>query len=413
MTRKFLTRLALIGFIGFLCLPVLQRFSGLIPERPLKGVEEPKEPPVPTWRAWWRGRFQERFEKDFDIRLGLRSWFVRTDNQINLTLYRQTQWTMKTQVVLGKDDFLYERDYVKRYRHPPSPSLPEKIRKVARRMKRLQDRLAARGIPLLVVIAPSKAEVYPENVPDRFRRLPEHELGGDYGPLSEAFHEVGVNLVDAREMFRREREKSPTLLFSRGGTHWNHYGASLVMAEIMRRLGELSGRDLPELFCTGSRTDDEVWRADNDLGDILNVWQRERFVRPQTHAVCTTRPAAGGFRPDILLVGDSFSQTLTALMEENELVRDKEILYYFTRRLDYPGTLSEAFDPAAFNVLDALRGRDAVIIETNEYWFPNAGFGFVEKALDELKAERDEKRSDRPAGRTDGSRPGAGNGPGA
>jgi hypothetical protein len=372
------------AFVGLLSLPLVQTLVPFITIRPLAGVEaQPMVLPA-ALESWLDGRLQKSWEERFNAGMGLRPLLVRTDNQVNMTLFRRPQKTMKTEVVPGEDDFLYERIYLDRY-SGSSPNGRREVLPLAKELRRLQDLLAARGVGFLLVISPSKAEIYPEQAPPTIALPGRESRKTEYDVFMPLLAEEGVNVLDAHRLFKEERRRSDALLFSRGGVHWNHYGATVVVAEMMRRIEGIVGRDLPGIAVTGARRDDVVWRADNDLADLLNLWWTGRYSRDQFHPVVERTGPKDARSPNLLLIGDSFVLTLGAILKENDLTANQEILYYFRRSMDFPGERSEAFDPERFDVGAALQGRDAVIIETNEILLPRSGFGFTEKALADLK----------------------------
>ncbi|HRB13545.1 MAG TPA: hypothetical protein PKU70_11075, partial [Vicinamibacteria bacterium] len=84
-------RSLLVGlFLLLLALPGLQMRFRFVPEVALNGVRvEPGKPPL-TPAGWWRGEFQSQAEAWFDDHIGFRGHAVRTDNQIGLSLFRES-----------------------------------------------------------------------------------------------------------------------------------------------------------------------------------------------------------------------------------------------------------------------------------------------------------------------------------
>ena len=191
---------AAILFSLVLALPLVQMATGLPPDYPLAGVETTATRPAAGWAAWWNGTLQPDFDGWINQRIGLRGWLVRTANQLNYVLFRELPRRSGTQVLLGRDGMLYEKVYVDAY-NQSGHRLGKELRNISASTKRLQDRLAADGIAFLLVIAPSKAEIYPEFLP------PEADVAGrparrsNYDNFVKYLHADGVNLVDAHELF--------------------------------------------------------------------------------------------------------------------------------------------------------------------------------------------------------------------
>lgn len=373
-------RLRIGLFLALLVVPLLPPAARVPGWAPLAGVEQELTREALTARSWWSGAFQKSFESWFSRRLPLRAHLVRTDNQVNLSLFGLVR-TGGTSISIGRENWLFEDAYVKRYNRP-SRTDPAAIEENVGDLRRLRDLLEGRGVALVVVIAPSKAEIYPEYLAPgvakgRSPRPSPYEL------MAPRLRESGLDLVDGHRLFLEERARDGALLFARGGTHWNHYGASLVVGRILAALERRRPGRFVQLDRRGARVDEETWGTDNDLGELLNIWHTRPFRGPQTHPVLE-RADDGRSLPRLLFIGDSFSLTLMKIMEEERLMRPSDTLYYFKRRLRSPGPDSSPLDGARFDAARELAGIDAVVIVTNETLLPRIGFGFVSAALEDL-----------------------------
>ena len=375
---------AAILFSLFLALPLFQMATGIPRDYPLAGAETAVQPPPRSISAWWSGTLQSEFDAWINQRIGLRGALVRTANQLQYSLFGEIPRRGGTQVVRGRDGFLFERVYVEAY--DAGGGRPDaELRNVSLSTKRLQDYLAADGVAFLLVIAPSKAEIYPEYLPATSDVAGRPGRRSNYENIVGYLRADGVNLLDAHELFGEwKREPGASLLFAKGGTHWNEYGAARVVSRIMSELRELTGKDLPSIEVVGATTNRTIVGADNDLGELANLWTGRPLAGPQIHPVLERRP--GRHVPDMLIVGDSFVFTLTNLMDREELYRRRNTYYYYNRQLTFPDALDAPLDKRQFDLLAEVRGRDAVVIEVNEYWLPRIGFGFVRDLLKAYEA---------------------------
>lgn len=372
-------------FVVLLWLPVLQRASKLFPEPSLFGVEQKAKKPELSLRTWLSGGFQEAYDRYFTERVGLRGYLVRTYNQFNFSLFRELPKKEGTRIVVGRDNWLYERDYLETY-NEPCRKRPEKLERIVRGVKRLQDELGERGVAFLLVLAPSKVEVYPEYLPAGLLAPGRGERLSAYDRMRPLLEEAGVNLVDAVALFKTWKPVKPHPLFSRGGVHWNYYSAGLVVEEIVRRLEELTGRDLVNLSVRGVEVDYTAHGTDNDIGDLLNLWKSRSMIGPQVHPVFDRQAGRGAHRLDLLFVGDSFVRTLAEIMDAEGVQERCDIFFYFKRRFAFPGDREEKLSRRRLDWTKEVLSRDAVIIEINEHWMPDIGFGFVEAALEAFSA---------------------------
>ena len=384
--KAFLLSAAIL-FGLFLALPLFQMATGLPPDYTLQGVETTATRPAFTVAAWWEGSLQSGFDTWINQRIGLRGFLVRTANQFNYTLFRELPKRSGTQVLMGRDGMLFEKVYVDAYNQ--NGGRPEKeLRNVSFSTRRLQERLAKDGIAFLLVIAPSKAEIYPEYLPAEADVAGRPGRRSNYDNFIGILRQDGVNLVDAHELFLQWKQESGTpLLFAKGGTHWNEYGAARVVEQITKRLKELIGKDIPTVKITGSVTNRTIVGSDNDLAELVNLWSGRLLAGPQVHPVAEVQP--GSHVPDLLVIGDSFVFTLTNFMDPLGLYRRRDTYYYYNRHYFYPVAPNVALDKRQLDLLEEIRGRDAIVIEVGEYWLPRIGFGFVRdllKAYDALDA---------------------------
>jgi len=101
-----------------------------------------------------------------------------------------------------------------------------------------RDKLAARGIHLLVVPAPGKASVYPEKLTARARQLDGPVNPGTLELLSELTN-AGVEVVDLFALFQdARRNDTHPLLYLGQDTHWSPEGMQLAAHAVADRLLE-------------------------------------------------------------------------------------------------------------------------------------------------------------------------------
>lgn len=470
---KIQAAIGVVLFVGLLAVIEVQtgfyllRKRHLLPEPALHGVVEPIPKPALSLESWWDGRFQRQVQGSggaegwIDRHVGLRPVWIKTDNQINFSLFREIPRHAGPQdITLGKNNWLYEEDYVTSF--IGREIAPDKqLRQYASDLRQLQDELKRRGITMLLVISPSKAIHYPEYLPDwilcrrllfstdpRFqgaldggvispelrRRFADHrislsedaslwvaERGSqwlitdrsdvytvvneatrldvycqhdpreklNYDRLMPLLKQQRVDCVDAARLFRQQKRTYPQYrLFPRGGTHWTYYGAGLVAAEMLARLKGLTGKDLVQFTCDAVTVDCRTTGTDNDLGDVLNLWTPWVTKGPTPHPRIVS--TGGQWRPNVLWVGDSFSWTLTELMDTHRVYRRRDMLFVFGRKMTYPEGRSYPIDPGTFDWPRELADRDILIIETNEARLSELAYYFVDWAMMFFRGQRAE-----------------------
>ena len=374
-----------VTFVVALFLPMFQRSAKVFPRPVLHGVERRIDKPRWSSRGWLDQSFQSQYEQMFSERLGFRECLIKTYNQINFSLFRKMPGGRGTRIVAGRNNMLYEKVYVDSY-NMQSKVDEGTLKRVTAEVRALQHALAEHGIAFVLVIAPNKVEIYPEHVPAGVLAPGRDKRRSTYQLILPYLREAGIHMVDSHRLFKDRKETDPSPLFARGGVHWNYYGAGLVAANIMTMIQEQLGRPVPQLHIRDVRTDYTVHGSDNDLGNLLNLWNT-RFTRgPQVHPVFDTVADGSAAAPDILFVGDSFVFTLAEIVLSENLCRKHDTLFYYKRRFVIPRQGGDPLDHGAIDWEQELLARDAVVIEINEYWLPAIGFGFIPDALKALSS---------------------------
>ena len=387
-----------VVFMLALGLPAVQRMTKVFPSAALDGVESKMARPRLTLRSWWSGEYQRQREAYDNERVGFRGPLVRTYNQIQFSLFEKVAGRRGTQLVVGRDGWLYEWEYVRYYVWPGR--CPErKLEPLVAGLRRLQDALDRRGVVLVVAISPSKPEIYPEHLPVRIQSQPRRaETETDYARMIGLFERYGIRRVDGHALFKTWKSAAAYPLFPPVGVHWNQYGAFLMTRQILDTVRTISGKPVPAPECAAVE-----WRlpegSDLDLGRLLNVWRCRGAGVPVPYPRYAA-PLAGTYRPSLLLVGDSFSFTLIDVLRGAGICRDCHLLYYYKRLYTYAEGDPQKDHarvpnrPARGEQIDwdqVVFGKDAIILEINEVTVAQLGWGFIDDAL-----RRVERATDRP-----------------
>lgn len=398
-------RLAMgVFFTTCLFAPMLQQWTGLLPVQPLAGAELDAENPPWTFRGWASGTYQRAVEECLSQRVGFRSWFIKTYNQMNFSFFREVSSSRGTKIVIGRDNWLYEKAYVERYNDPRRAS-DVAIQQKAEQLRRLQELLARRGIAFIFVIAPSKAEVYPDYLPPalvRGRRRDSERLPSDYERMLAALHQMHVHVVDGRNELLKLKAASGLPVFAKTGTHWNYYAALRCLQAILAQARSFGSTSVPALIIDGFEMRLPQGR-DNDLGALLNIWRMQPLLAPLPYAHYRPQPVQAGNAPNLLIVGDSFSDILIDLFmgrppaggqeasEEERLINRIDFLYYNRTLIRHPGGERLHVDPRHELWGELLKGKAAVIVEMTEILLPEDAWGFVGGAIEHLETDAEAK----------------------
>lgn len=384
-----LLRIFCFLFVVVLFLPTLQHSFNILPGIHLAGKET--EPLRANWSmtGWLNGTFQEQYTKRRVHRLSLRDYFIKTYNQLHYTLFNRVVSSTGTNVVIGRDGWLYEKVYIDKLETAASDD-GSLIDARVHKLRILQDRLEELGIAFVFIIAPSKAEVYSEYIPEKLLKKPlPPGVSTDYQQAKVALKRHGVHFVDSPTLFLEEKKKNSYQVFGPAGVHWNKYGAYLVWKSLASLVNEQIKVPLQiqSLQQVESRSSEPI---EADLGKLLNLWDPVFTSRETDYPVFAPHPLQGYEKPSILIVGDSFLFTLVDIAAQGSMSTDVDVWYYFKRHFSYPAQggginicnpTETPMDQGNIDWHNQLFKKNLVVLVQTEYWLPELGFGFVEEAL--------------------------------
>lgn len=139
------------------------------------------------------------------------------------------------QVLIGKNgwwEFTNDRnldDYQNALRFSP-----ESLEAIAENMRSCYSYAREHHITFLVVIAPNKASIYPEKLPDAIHPLTEMSR---LDQLNDYLRTHGIpETLDLRPALREARQQRD--VYYQRGTHWNEYGAYIAYETILNALSQ-------------------------------------------------------------------------------------------------------------------------------------------------------------------------------
>ena len=323
-------RLSLTGLAVVFALVCCGTWCGFPPDVRLGGVERRVAGPHLTARTWLDGTFAAAVEPWLVQNLGWRGIGIRTANQINTTLFRRQPGGAHSSVITGLDGWLFEKAYVRERTRRPAFRAGG-VEAFAAELARLQQRCRQRGMAFAVLIAPSKAEIYPEYLPKPMQRVsPDVEAQSNaYQQLVAALQGTDVVCVDTHAAFL-EWKREGADLFARGGIHWNHYGAQRVLERVWQALREEpAARALPVLPAVAGYRLRPPGGTDNDLARLLNLWTvGSARRRPVPFPVLDATPVNDDAPLRIAIAGDSFAFTLIDALARTGIRGEVDFFFY-------------------------------------------------------------------------------------
>ncbi|MFD1870920.1 alginate O-acetyltransferase AlgX-related protein [Hymenobacter bucti] len=374
----------LLGILlGLWLLPAVQTALYMKFLRPTRAAFEVKLPrPAFSWRQWYRGELQPAWEDYATQKLGLREWLVEPYNQLQYSVLQQST---NTQVVRGKHGMLFEVGPLQSALGRIAPATGAQVAAQVQRLRAVQDTLARRGKLLVFVIAPSKPELYPENLPDSCQRLPRRPTA--YERYRQPMQAAGINVLDLAAVFRAWKRSSPYPLFPSGGTHWSGYGFVRAADTLMQYLEARGKLRLPRVRQTGLVVGAAPRYSDNDLTRLLNLLHDPAPTPPLAYPEVAFDPPAPGQRPPrLLLVGDSFGWSFIEFYPYLPQLSAPGSAYWYYNH-DVAWTNGPATGPGLVADRDLradLANTDVVLLLFNASNLADFDHGFSERAAREL-----------------------------
>ena len=275
------------------------KYYGFEDFMPLKGDVRYAEKPEFSWINWFNGSFQMAYDKYLEDHVGFRPLLVRLYNQIDFSLFRRGH---AGGIVIGKEDFLFEINYINAYTgidYLGDEIIVEKCNKI----KVVQEELAKLNTELLVVFAPGKGSFFPEYIPDEY--LPESIGITNMQAFENCFRDKGINHINFNTWFCSMKDTSAYALYPKCGIHWSDYGSSIALDSIVRYIENKLGIDMVELKHEGIEISEEPRLTDYDIGDGMNLYFQIPS-RPMPYLTGHSYNDNGKVKPGIMVIGDSY-----------------------------------------------------------------------------------------------------------
>ena len=213
-------------------------------------------PPIFQWKE--SVQFPQKYEAYFNDNFSFRALLIKINSYISRRVFAIA---IIPDVLIGKDGWLYltSREYgssLEDYMGLIDVDLGtlEQIRNnLERRTKALRDK----GIQFLVVVAPDKQSIYPEYLPDHWRRNNRYLTRLDQVVLYLKDHS-SVQVLDVRNSLLKEKQNGDLPLYRKTDSHWNYFGAFIAYQQMMKSLS----------MAPYSKTDFEWKHQPSQSGDL-------------------------------------------------------------------------------------------------------------------------------------------------
>jgi len=342
--------------IGLLFLPMIQQKYEVFEIKPLNGAftEDTIKKTYFSYKKWFSGKYQEDLITYTNKKIGFKDFFIRVNNQIDFSIFRKAH---AEGIVIGKNNHMFELDYILEYNGDYFIG-KEFITKKIERVKFLQDFLKEKhNITLLVVFEPSKAEVYPEYIPDYF--LSNGKKKSNYNCFVEECKRQKVKHLDLNQFFIEIKDTVSYPIYPVYGIHWSEYGMALSADTLVKFIEKNSGYDLLDLAWEIDKVTTKPEKTDYDVGDALNLlWNHNSEELAYPIALIERNKAK--VRPNLLAIADSYYWNIYN-SKIFSIIFNNESFWYFGAKV-YPESWSKETNVKDLNVKKTVLEKNVILL---------------------------------------------------
>jgi hypothetical protein len=375
MLQKFYKNIYFLFFLLFLSLPLLQMLIPVVKVKPLKGSFRETKIPELNGSNWFSGQFSVEFENYINDSIGFRPWMVRLHHQIEYSLFNK----INTQNVLqGKNGFLYESSYIDSYNGKDYLGKIKINEKVAQ-IKQLQNLLSERNITLIVCLAPGKASYYPEYFPPNL--VTKETDSTNYKQFATALKEQKINHIDFNRWFLNMKKTSDFQLFPKHGIHWSFYGMLKATDSLIHFVEKDRNISMPKYKYLKINHYKIPKYSDYDIAESMNL-MFQLHDEPMCYPDYRIVEEQTSYKPKTLVISDSFYWSMYNVGVGKDIFSWGGFWYY--NEMIYPQSFQKPLYVKDVDFKQKILENEVIIIMATESNLSNFGWGFIEKATQEL-----------------------------
>jgi hypothetical protein len=379
--EKRALRILFITIIALLGLPMLLGLLGRKEiVKPLKGVTLTQSIPSFNIDNWRNMKFQLGTTKYINQNFCFRPSLIRLYNQFEFSVFNQVS---NKNIIKGKDNFLFEKWFINAYYGNDFVGM-EKVEREVKKMVAIDSVLKSKGVQFIMALAPGKASVYPEKIPDYLRE--DTTQNTNYKAYKSRLHNSGITVFDINDWFIQMKPEFNRNLFTKGGTHWSYDAAIIVMDSLLSLVEEKTGKRRNKIqFDSIVKTtvprssDDDLLRISNLLFEKLDT----DYYYPEYHFE-EKYPKEG----KLITISDSFFWILYDAGLKNSF---EKVSYWYYFNTVYPESFKKTLIVNNIDIQKELLKSDVVILMLTTSSLEKFGWGFINQAYDFLVNNIDKK----------------------
>lgn len=353
----------------------------------LKGFVKTSVPVKLSVSSYRDFSFQDYCKQLAKEKLGFKSLFIRSYNQVLYTLFHESS---NRNLIRGKQGHYYLRQYVDDYsgstlrqKFGSIDSAQRLIPQNIQELLQLMDSLKKHDTQLLIVLAPSKTAIYPEYLPDSIQKMKSSfSLQEAY---RQAYQANGIPTLDFVSLFKKMKAESKYLLYTRYGTHWAAGTIPFVCDTLLQRIGELCQRPMPRIKYLDSNITKHYIESDYELESTANMLFRMKR-EPLPNPIFQLTKVPDTKKPRLLVVSDSYYTQLQKTCFEDAF---EVVDFWKYNDVAYSTLSKQSKKVSLIDRYKIITEADIIVIMYTTMCSYDHLFGFSKKALRVLEQGED------------------------
>lgn len=396
LNKSISDKIIFIILMVLLCLPCFQSFTKIFNIKPLSGQFDEVPAPEVSFENYRQGLMQKQLEKYISENYGFREWTIRCYNQYLWDFFKKEN---VEHVVVGKDGWLFYQHHVddyygrEMYRWQENTDIAyNKYEREIRMMNKLRAILHEYGIEFLMFIAPDKAFVYPEYLPEQTYDTTTINARKYY---VRRLTETGFPVIDMTEWFIQMRDTASFCIMPSKGAHWN-FSCVYGVDSLLRFMEGLTGDELAHIKISNWRKAKHFQNVERDIEESMNLFRRDpigkKFATKEGDIEIIRTPKTK--KPNVLFVGNSYLFQIQDYLPTEKLF--SRIGHQYYHNIFYDGFGRIEYPLEEIDMLKKIMEADYVVFFLDGCQAYKTSYGFVENALQNLclsKEYREQRRA--------------------
>ncbi len=359
------------GILLLLFLPMLQDKLNIFDLKPLQGAVETVEKPNFHYSEWKMGNYQKQYEDYLNHNFGFRSTLIRLNNQQAYTFYKEAK---ANGVIIGKENYLFEKNYLKAYLG--TDYIGEKaIREQVTKLRQLQDTLKKLNKDILMVFAPGKGSFFPEYLPDYCKgQQREHT---NYKSYIAQMQSQAIHYLDFNRWFIEMKPKAKHPLYGKAGIHWSKYGEFLAADSLIEVIGNMRKTQMTKPVLDKLEVKAVNEQGDYDIGEGMNLlFPLETY--PMAYPVWhLEKPKQTAKQPKVLFVADSYYWGMFNAGFSRDIFDNGQ--FWFYNQEIYPDSYESPKKVADIDIQQEVEKQDVIVLMCTDANLYKFAFGFIDQ----------------------------------